>query len=119
MAIQARTLRIATLRSWIASSDDGFAAARFRQSRNRAARFRPDVVVLLAAEPDGGDTLRCLRGDPELAGVPVVGVGAAGPGRVGAAGEHAVQRLVDVAGGAKGGDELRVEVGHGAFLRLA
>lgn len=42
-----------------------------------AARFRPDVVVLLAADPDGGDTLRGLRADPELSGVPVVGIGAA------------------------------------------
>ncbi len=41
------------------------------------ARFQPDVVVLLAEAPDGGETLAGLRTDREAAGVPVVGVGAA------------------------------------------
>jgi excisionase family DNA binding protein len=39
------------------------------------ARFSPDVVVLYATESDGGDTLQGLRGDRELAPVPVVGIG--------------------------------------------
>ena len=42
-----------------------------------AARFRPDVVVLHATGPDGSETLQGLRGDRDLAGVPVVAVGAA------------------------------------------
>jgi excisionase family DNA binding protein len=37
-----------------------------------AARFGPDVVVLEAPGPDGGDTLRGLRLDRELRSVPVV-----------------------------------------------
>jgi len=37
-----------------------------------AARFQPDVVVLFASAPDGGETLAGLRGDPQLAAVPVV-----------------------------------------------
>jgi excisionase family DNA binding protein len=37
-----------------------------------AARFGPEAVVIHATSPDGGDTLRALRGDRELAGVPVV-----------------------------------------------
>ncbi|HEU4383851.1 MAG TPA: helix-turn-helix domain-containing protein [Anaeromyxobacteraceae bacterium] len=41
------------------------------------ARFRPDVVVLVADAPDGGDTLKALRADRESGGVPVVGVGSA------------------------------------------
>ena len=40
-----------------------------------AARFRPDVVILLAAAPDGGETLQGLRADDELAGVPVIAIG--------------------------------------------
>lgn len=40
-----------------------------------AARFAPDVLVLHAEVPDGGDALRALRLDRELSGVPVVGVG--------------------------------------------
>jgi len=40
-----------------------------------AARFQPDVVVLLAAAADGGETLAGLRADPGLAAVPVVAVG--------------------------------------------
>jgi excisionase family DNA binding protein len=41
------------------------------------ARFRPDVVVLAAESPDGGETLAGLRADREVAAVPVVAVGAA------------------------------------------
>ncbi len=41
-----------------------------------AARFQPDVVVLVAEAPDGGETLAGLRADREAAAVPVVGVGA-------------------------------------------
>ena len=40
------------------------------------ARFSPDVVVLQAAGPDGGETLRGLRSDLETAAIPVVGVAA-------------------------------------------
>jgi excisionase family DNA binding protein len=40
-----------------------------------AARFEPDVVVLLALEPHGGDVLRALRSDREFRELPVVGVG--------------------------------------------
>jgi len=43
----------------------------------RAARFQPDVVVLLVASADGGETLAGLRADAELAAVPVVAVGLA------------------------------------------
>lgn len=42
-----------------------------------AARFRPDVVVLAAESPDGGETLAGLRADRDAAAVPVVAVGAA------------------------------------------
>jgi excisionase family DNA binding protein len=42
-----------------------------------AARFQPDVLVLQAAGPDGGDVLGAVRLDRELAAVPVVGVGRA------------------------------------------
>ena len=41
------------------------------------ARFQPDVVVLLADAPDGGETLAALRADRDAGGVPVVGVGSA------------------------------------------
>jgi excisionase family DNA binding protein len=41
------------------------------------ARFAPDVVVLHATAPDGGDTLRGLRSDRETAAIPVVAIGAA------------------------------------------
>jgi excisionase family DNA binding protein len=40
------------------------------------ARFAPDVLVLAVAAPDGGDTLEALRGDRELAALPVVAIGA-------------------------------------------
>ncbi len=40
-----------------------------------AARFGPEAVVLHATAQDGGDTLRALRGDQELAAVPVVALG--------------------------------------------
>jgi excisionase family DNA binding protein len=39
------------------------------------ARYRPDAVVLLATQPDGGETLAALRADREAAGTPVVVVG--------------------------------------------
>lgn len=42
-----------------------------------AARFQPDVVVLAAEAPDGGETLAGLRADREVGAVPVVGVGSA------------------------------------------
>ncbi len=42
-----------------------------------AARFQPEVVILLAASPDGGADLAALRSDRELAAVPIVGVGLA------------------------------------------
>lgn len=41
-----------------------------------AARFQPDVVILHATTPDGGETLQGLRADRELVSVPVVAVGA-------------------------------------------
>lgn len=37
-----------------------------------AARFEPHAVVMHAASPDGGETLRSLRADRELAAVPVI-----------------------------------------------
>jgi excisionase family DNA binding protein len=40
-----------------------------------AARFEPDVVVLHAPDGEGGDVLRALRADRELASVPVVAIG--------------------------------------------
>ncbi len=40
-----------------------------------SARFEPDVVVLQADGPDGGEVLRALRLDRDLSAVPVVGVG--------------------------------------------
>lgn len=40
-----------------------------------AARYEPDVVVLHAPSSDGGEPLRSLRLDRELADVPVVGIG--------------------------------------------
>jgi excisionase family DNA binding protein len=40
-----------------------------------AARLRPNLVVLIAPGPDGGDTLPCLRADRELRDVPVIAVG--------------------------------------------
>jgi excisionase family DNA binding protein len=42
-----------------------------------AARFQPDVVVLSAAAPDGGEVLAGMRADRELGSVPVVGIGLA------------------------------------------
>ena len=42
-----------------------------------AARFEPDLIVLQASGPDGGETLRALRLDRELTRVPVVAVGSA------------------------------------------
>ena len=42
-----------------------------------AARFRPDVVVVHAPAADGGEVVRALRLDRELADVPVVAVGRA------------------------------------------
>jgi excisionase family DNA binding protein len=67
---------------------EGFAAGLL------AGRARPDVVVLLAAAPDGGDTLAGLRADPELAAVPVVAIGHAEWGaRLRAAGAGAALAL--------------------------
>jgi excisionase family DNA binding protein len=40
-----------------------------------AARFEPDLVVLSADGPDGGEPLAGLRADRELGGVPVLAVG--------------------------------------------
>jgi excisionase family DNA binding protein len=42
-----------------------------------AARFVPDVLVLYVDAPDGGDSLRGMRRDRELADVPVVALGPA------------------------------------------
>ena len=42
-----------------------------------AARFGPEVVVLCAAGPDGGEPLSGLRSDRELSGVPVIAIGRA------------------------------------------
>jgi excisionase family DNA binding protein len=42
-----------------------------------AARYQPDAVLLLARAPDGGEELRGLQADRELAAVPVVAVGPA------------------------------------------
>jgi len=42
-----------------------------------AARYEPDAILLLARAPDGGEELRGLRADRELASVPVVAVGPA------------------------------------------
>ncbi|MBI5068673.1 MAG: excisionase family DNA-binding protein [Deltaproteobacteria bacterium] len=39
------------------------------------ARFEPDVVVLEARAPDGGEPLRDLLGERESGGIPVVAVG--------------------------------------------
>ncbi len=41
-----------------------------------AARYAPDAVLLQAGAPDGGEVLRGLKTDRELAGVPVVAAGA-------------------------------------------
>jgi excisionase family DNA binding protein len=40
-----------------------------------AARFEPDAIVLHASSPDGGEPLRELKRDRELASVPIVAVG--------------------------------------------
>jgi len=40
-----------------------------------AARFGPEAIVLHAASQDGGETLRGLKADRELANVPVVALG--------------------------------------------
>ena len=42
-----------------------------------AGRFQPDVVVLWAGAPDGGEVLAALRADRELCHVPVVAIGLA------------------------------------------
>jgi excisionase family DNA binding protein len=41
-----------------------------------AARFQPDVIVLNAPGPDGGDTLQAIHADREMSAIPVVGIGA-------------------------------------------
>ena len=43
-----------------------------------AARYAPDAIVLHAPGPDGGEVLREIRADRELAGVGVVAIGLAG-----------------------------------------
>ncbi len=43
-----------------------------------AARFEPDLVVLAASAPDGGEVLRGLRADRTLGEVAVLAVGPAG-----------------------------------------
>lgn len=55
----------------IEQASPGFAAGA------AAARFEPDVLVVLATAADGADVLRDLARDRELADVPVVGVGRA------------------------------------------
>lgn len=42
-----------------------------------AARYEPDVVVVAPPTADGGETLRAVRADRELASVPVVALGLA------------------------------------------
>jgi excisionase family DNA binding protein len=42
-----------------------------------AARFEPDVLVVFASGPDGGESIRGVRSDRELASVPVVALGKA------------------------------------------
>lgn len=42
-----------------------------------AARFQPDLIVLFADAPDGGETLAGFRADPQLATAPVLAVGPA------------------------------------------
>jgi excisionase family DNA binding protein len=85
-----------------------------------AVRFQPDVVVLLAASPDGGDTLQGLRSDRELAAVPVVAVGQAEwLARLEAAGcTRAVGRpLLDGALVAAAGAVLRIATSAGRRAR--
>ncbi len=53
----------------VEQSSPGFAAGA------AAARFEPDVFVLEAPSPDGGDELRALRRERDFCGVPVVGIG--------------------------------------------
>jgi excisionase family DNA binding protein len=56
-----------------------------------AARYEPDVMVVVAPNREGGETLRAVRADRELAEVPVVAVGlAAWKEDLGAAGAAAV-----------------------------
>jgi CheY-like chemotaxis protein len=45
------------------------------------ARYRPHVLLLLATQPDGGETLAALRADREAGSTPVVAVGHADWGR--------------------------------------
>jgi excisionase family DNA binding protein len=40
-----------------------------------AARFEPDVLVVYADGPDGGESIRGVRQDRELASVPIVALG--------------------------------------------
>jgi excisionase family DNA binding protein len=40
-----------------------------------AARFEPELVVVHQTSPDGGDLVRALRSDRELAAVPVIALG--------------------------------------------
>jgi excisionase family DNA binding protein len=61
--------QLATSGYAVEQASPGFAAGA------AAARFEPDVFVLHAPSEDGGDVLRALRLDRELAAVPVVGIG--------------------------------------------
>ena len=60
------TRRLAAAGYAVDQASPGFAAGA------AAARFEPDVVVLHAIAPDGGEPLRGLRSDRELSSVPVV-----------------------------------------------
>jgi excisionase family DNA binding protein len=55
----------------VEQASNGFAAGA------AAARFQPDLVVLSAPSPDGGEVLAGLRADRELGGVPVLAIGLA------------------------------------------
>jgi excisionase family DNA binding protein len=63
--------RLAAAGFAIDQASPGFAAGA------AAVRFAPQVVVLLADGPDGGETLRGLRLDRDLSATPVVAVGRA------------------------------------------
>jgi excisionase family DNA binding protein len=80
-----------------------------------AARFAPEAVVLHASSPDGGDTLRALRADRDLANVPVVTLGPAGwvealaaAGTSAVAAPPAAESLGKALSGALGQDERAV-----------
>jgi excisionase family DNA binding protein len=74
---EAGPVREGTVRQLVAAgyaveqSSPGFAAGA------AAARFEPDVLVVVADGPDGGDSIRGVRADRELAAVPVIALGKA------------------------------------------